>query len=205
MSLIKRVSYIKNFGVFKDFNWEKSKLVDFSQYNFIYGWNYSGKTTLSRVFASIGKAIENSGKWQIELDDGNKINENDSSKPIDIAVFNRDYVSFNLKDFTTNNEGIETIFVLGEKNIQQETMLNNISSELGRIGNEQERVDRESHALGAELGKSKTDKARNIKELLSIPGFDVNKLGPIYDEIKLSLNQYLLDEENYIKQDNIWL
>ncbi|MCE5176067.1 MAG: AAA family ATPase, partial [Caldisericales bacterium] len=99
MSSIKRVSYIKNFGVFKDFNWKNSNLDDFIKYNFIYGWNYSGKTTLSRVFASIGKAIENSGEWQIELDDGNKIKENDGNKSIDIAVFNRDYVSSNLKDF----------------------------------------------------------------------------------------------------------
>ncbi|HOR46179.1 MAG TPA: AAA family ATPase, partial [Caldisericia bacterium] len=81
MRLIKRVSYIKNFGVFKDFDWGKSKLDDFKKNNFFYGWNYSGKTTLSRVFASIGKTIENSGEWQIELDDGSKIKEKDS-RPI---------------------------------------------------------------------------------------------------------------------------
>jgi len=203
MSSIKRVSYIKDFGVFKDFNWENSKLDDFTKYNFIYGWNYSGKTTLSRVFASIGKAIENSGEWQIELDDGNKIKEKDS-RPIDIAVFNRDYVSSNLKDFTTNNEGIETIFVLGAKNVQQKIMLNNISSELKRIGNEQARVGTEFKTLGKKLDKSKTDKAKDIKLQFSIPEFDKNNLDQIYKEIIIPLEQYILDDENYKLQDNIY-
>ncbi|HQG60288.1 MAG TPA: AAA family ATPase, partial [Caldisericia bacterium] len=203
MRLIKRVSYIKNFGVFKDFDWGKSKLDDFKKNNFFYGWNYSGKTTLSRVFASIGKTIENSGEWQIELDDGSKIKEKDS-RPINIAIFNRDYVSSNLKDFMINNEGIETIFVLGEKNIQQETALNEILSELNTIKSGHKHLDIIIKESVAKLSKSKTDKARNIKELLSIPGFDVKKLDPIYDEIELSLNQCLLDEENYTKQDNIY-
>ncbi|MCE5176467.1 MAG: AAA family ATPase, partial [Caldisericales bacterium] len=92
---------------------------------------------------------------------------------------------------------------LGEKIIQQETALSEILSELDTIKSGQERLKIITESV-AKLSKSKTDKARNIKELLSIPGFDVKKLDPIYDEIKLSLNQYLLDEENYTKQDNIY-
>lgn len=47
--MISRIRQIKSFGVFSDFQWPVG-LPDFKQYNLIYGWNYSGKTTLSRVF-----------------------------------------------------------------------------------------------------------------------------------------------------------
>ena len=47
--MIKRINKIKNFGVFKDFQWDSST-PDFNKHNLIYGWNYSGKTTISRIF-----------------------------------------------------------------------------------------------------------------------------------------------------------
>lgn len=50
--MIKSINKIKNFGLFKDFKWN-SNIPNFSQYNLIYGWNYSGKATLSRMFRCI--------------------------------------------------------------------------------------------------------------------------------------------------------
>jgi wobble nucleotide-excising tRNase len=47
--MIRRVQHIKEFGVFADFQWPAG-LPEFKQFNLIYGWNYSGKTTLSRAF-----------------------------------------------------------------------------------------------------------------------------------------------------------
>jgi wobble nucleotide-excising tRNase len=47
--MIRRIEHIKNFGVYRDFYWPRN-LTDFKQFNLIYGWNYSGKTTLSKVF-----------------------------------------------------------------------------------------------------------------------------------------------------------
>ena len=52
--MITKIDSIKNFGVYKDFKWSKSiGLSDFNSKNIIYGWNYSGKTTLSRIFQSL--------------------------------------------------------------------------------------------------------------------------------------------------------
>ena len=52
--MIKKID-IPSFGQFKDYKWDQKGLkgVDFKQLNIIYGKNYSGKTTLSRIFASI--------------------------------------------------------------------------------------------------------------------------------------------------------
>ena len=43
--MIRRIQQIKGFGVFVDFQWP-ANLPEFKQFNLIYGWNYSGKTTL---------------------------------------------------------------------------------------------------------------------------------------------------------------
>lgn len=52
--MISKISKLKDFGIFHDFTW-KTELSDFKKFNLIYGWNRSGKTTISRVFASCEK------------------------------------------------------------------------------------------------------------------------------------------------------
>lgn len=47
--MIKRINHIKNFGVFKNYK-RNGEIQDFAKVNIIYGWNYSGKTTISRLF-----------------------------------------------------------------------------------------------------------------------------------------------------------
>ncbi len=44
---------IKKFGLYKDFTWDA--LLNLGRVNIIYGRNYSGKTTLSRIFDSVGQ------------------------------------------------------------------------------------------------------------------------------------------------------
>src|SRR5665647_1194930 len=46
---ITRINRIKNHRVFDSFAWP-GDLLDFGQFNLIYGWNGSGKTTLSNLF-----------------------------------------------------------------------------------------------------------------------------------------------------------
>ena len=53
--MLKKIQYIKKLGVFDDFSWDsevKNKggaVQNFVDINIIYGRNYSGKTTLSRI------------------------------------------------------------------------------------------------------------------------------------------------------------
>ena len=57
--MIKRINHIKDFGVFKDYQ-RSGDVQDFAKLNIIYGWNYSGKTTISRIFQSFeNKEIDN--------------------------------------------------------------------------------------------------------------------------------------------------
>ena len=49
----KRVSKLNQFGIFRDFAWDTNRLDDLGRYDLLYGWNYSGKTTLARVFSAL--------------------------------------------------------------------------------------------------------------------------------------------------------
>ena len=50
---VKRIDKIENFGIFSDYKSSENKPKEFGKHNIIFGWNYSGKTTLSRIFSSL--------------------------------------------------------------------------------------------------------------------------------------------------------
>ena len=49
--MITKINKIKDFGIFQNFAWDG--LDSFTKKNLIYGWNYSGKTTLSKLFQNL--------------------------------------------------------------------------------------------------------------------------------------------------------
>ena len=64
--MLKTVPKLKKFGIFRDFLWSNSTS-DFAHFNLIYGWNKSGKTTLSRVFVACEKESTNFKKYPKEM------------------------------------------------------------------------------------------------------------------------------------------
>ena len=77
--MIKRINKIKSFGVFSNYT-RNSDLRDFEEKNIIYGWNYSGKTTVSRLISYLDKTTQidddyETAEFEVELFDGKKIRE----------------------------------------------------------------------------------------------------------------------------------
>ncbi|HOP40960.1 MAG TPA: AAA family ATPase, partial [Geobacteraceae bacterium] len=115
--MIKKVS-INNLAVFQGFDWDK-EVVDeqgtvcaFRAINVIYGRNYSGKTSLSRILRAM-ETGELSDKYQnpsfsVTFADGSMSDHNSLiSHGKKIRVFNEDFVRDNLR-FTINpDESIE--------------------------------------------------------------------------------------------------
>ena len=64
--MINKILEIKDFAVFKDFEWDKQVVDDqgkplcLKDINIFFGRNYSGKTTLSRIFRAFeeGRGLE---------------------------------------------------------------------------------------------------------------------------------------------------
>lgn len=117
--MIKRIKSIKKIGIFDDYKAD-GNLQEFNDKNIIYGWNYSGKTTLSRLFSFLNKesTIESefpTAEFEIELTDTTKItHENRSSSPLSVKVFNSDFILENLR-FESHDRKIKGIaFDVGE-------------------------------------------------------------------------------------------
>mgnify|MGYP002521504309 CR=1 FL=1 len=117
--MIKKIHNIKHLGIFEDYDADKA-LSDFTQRNIIYGWNYSGKTTLSRLISYLDKDkpidVDYSNvEFDVELEDGMHITQkNRLSSPCKTIVFNSDFIKENLH-FDSSDDKIEGIkFAVGE-------------------------------------------------------------------------------------------
>ena len=117
--MIKRIQYLKNFGVYKNYRHD-GNLRDFNNKNNIYGWNYSGKTTISRLFSFCeNKAVDfvefPDIEFEIVLENGAKITQaNIASFPFDVRVFNSDFIRANLR-FDSDDKKMKGIsFDVGE-------------------------------------------------------------------------------------------
>lgn len=121
MTKIKRINSIQNLGVYNDYR-RSGNIQDFNDKNIIYGWNYSGKTTLSRLLnwlnANCGIDEDYKGTtFEIELEDGTKITQANKviSSPCVVQVFNSDFISNNLQFASDDNKIKAIAFDLGEE------------------------------------------------------------------------------------------
>jgi len=86
--MIIRINQLTNFGNYRQFQWGNN--APFTKCNLIYGWNYSGKTTLSRLFQILADPAD-LADWQgcqfeIELQGGTKLTESHLANPPRLLV-----------------------------------------------------------------------------------------------------------------------
>lgn len=135
---------IKKFGLFSDYEWSKEigndpKNDNFKKVNIIYGRNYSGKTTLSRIFRCIEKQEIHKdypdANFSLETDDGTVIHSHpECSKKI--RVYNTDFVKENLSWLHNTDGSIEPFTLLGSGNVEIENKINEIQEKLGDVESE---------------------------------------------------------------------
>jgi hypothetical protein len=138
--MITKIESIKDFGIFKNFNWATSpNFKDFNHKNLFYGWNYSGKTTLSRIFSSLRdknlhESYEN-GYFKIKTSDGDFDSNNLELFPYDLLIFNSDYIKDNLnfsihKDEISDSKTI--LFEVGD-NAKYQIKINGLKDQINLI------------------------------------------------------------------------
>lgn len=140
--MITKIATIKNIAVFKDFDWDLSvrnrdnRPVHFKPVNIIYGRNYTGKTTLSRILRAI-ETGELSDKYKdpvfkIEFTDGAIVDQaSPKDHPYTVRVFNEDFVRSHLRVFFDEDDEIAAFAVLGEDNAELAERLQAKETELG--------------------------------------------------------------------------
>ncbi len=140
--MIERITSIKNLAVFKNFDWNTAvvdtdnSVRDFKRINIIYGRNYSGKTTLSRIVraletGTISDKYENP-ELNIKIKDNSDVTHNDfNNHGKTIRVFNEDFIKDNLRFIINPDESIQPFAILGGDNNIIEQEINNLRDKLG--------------------------------------------------------------------------
>ena len=170
---IKKIDLIKNMAVFQDFRWTSSirdsgnNTAEFKKINIIYGRNYSGKTTLSRIFRSLetGSISDkyDSPEFQLSFDGGSNVTQNSlHSHGQVVRVFNEDFVKENLRFIVDDEQTINSFAVLGEDNTRLEEEIEMHESELG---SDEDRSGLLGDLLGFEDEFNKARKEHDDKSL----------------------------------------
>jgi len=165
--MIKKI-LINKLGRFNNFNF--TGVDEFKRFNVLYGWNYSGKTTLSRAFMvfdnkKIPEHYDDGFEFTLERTDGNPLNPNTEAdrNSLQTKVFNSDYIEENL---FFKDTGASNILVLADN--AQETMnkieyltneIKSSTSNISKFKNQQE----ENKTY---LEDRRSKEARKIKENL---------------------------------------
>ena len=140
--MIKKFHRITNLAVFQDFEWDQEvvnangQAQRFQHINVIYGRNYSGKTTLSRLLRALethtlSEKFENR-EFQIVFDDGSiTTHENFDAFTGKVRVFNEDFVRDNLRFISDPDEAIEPFALIGDDNVAIQEQIDAIEAEIG--------------------------------------------------------------------------
>lgn len=140
--MLKKIQHIKKLGVFDDFSWDsevKNKggtVQNFVDINIIYGRNYSGKTTLSRITRALEtRSLSDkygAPSFQLKFTDNSDVTLSDLSiHDKNIRVFNEDFIRDNLRFITNPNDSIEPFAILGDDNNKIAKEIEALEAELG--------------------------------------------------------------------------
>ena len=136
---------IASFGSFQGLDWKKTvrdsgkNVKPFQRLNILYGRNYSGKTTLSRIFRALEmrKLPLNyvGSSFTVTGDKGAVTHAGLLAHNYDVRVYNRDFVTDNLSFLVNQDFGgvIKTFAIVGEQNKGIDDAIAVIETKLGSI------------------------------------------------------------------------
>lgn len=196
--MLLRIKSIKGLAVYDNYTLPTG-MIDFKEKNIIYGWNYSGKTTLSRLFSFLEhKSISAdclACSFEIETTDGTVTEKNLATSNLTVRVFNADFITDNL-----NFAGSEAkpILLLGTESEAAQLEIERSLSERSRCIKGADRQANQANLLKRTLDKIKTDAASKIKSTISlVAGFGSNHLEKLIEIVRSSDKNYRLPPDKY--------
>lgn len=194
--MFRRIESISQAAVWSGYDGRTSATPDFVRYNLIYGWNASGKTTLSRVFgllnAPVASRLPDGARVRIKvgeevLDSGK---EQDRGR-IPLCIFNRDFIDSNLQrdDYTQ----APALFIVGEENIRLSNRIASLTLRRERVASMYRAVQKKQGEATAAREKAATDLARDCGNLLGIRTFRAPDLKSLAQRM-VNPPEHLIDE-----------
>lgn len=193
--MLKSIEKIKGLGVYQSYN-KPAGTQDFGIKNLIYGWNYSGKTTLSRLFAQIENKSANpdlSGcEFTIATVDDSINEKNFIGCNLSVRVFNSDFVRTNLH---FDGESFNPILLLGKESEEAQRKIDDLSNRIRRSDEAQRKLARRFEDLKARIAQAKTDAAKFIRQRLKIDPYTATHLGQDIAAVGILDSQLVAERE----------
>lgn len=186
---------IKDFRRFKNISHLEE---DFRRFNLIYGWNYSGKTTLSRIFANFdGKIKEDKiiaeGEYFLIKNNNEKLSQEDSDKLV-VHTFNSDYIKNNI---FFESETLKNIIVVAEKADEIVNQIKDLEKEKEIINTNIKQYREEEKKYSSEIADCKKVCAKDILDATAQGRFTASNLPEVEKRLdKTNLEQYILENDN---------
>ncbi|MCS3510142.1 AAA family ATPase [Pseudomonas grimontii] len=175
--MITGISKIKGLGVYDNYT-RPLGTQEFGIKNLIYGWNYSGKTTLSRLFAQLEAKKLNHELVGCEFSfetDGQPITEkNFEQSNLIVRVFNSDFIRENLH-FEGNN--FRPILLLGKETEEAQKQIDHIADRIKNSESARRKLEIKTKAITQTITTAKTEAAKNLRQLLKIDPYTATQLG----------------------------
>jgi wobble nucleotide-excising tRNase len=156
------INRLKQFGIFSDFN--GTKIQKFGRYNLVYGWNGTGKSTLSNLFScfELRSMVPrfSAGQFSVVLEDGSTITETTlHSSKLNIHVFNQRFVHENI-DW---DKSVKSILLIAKEKIDDLQKLEKLKGELQSKKKAQDDTKINIKKQREELEKFLTNAAKKMK------------------------------------------
>lgn len=182
--MILRINRLRQFGIFADYN--GSGIQQFGKYNLVYGWNGTGKSTLSNVFSCLEyrSLIPRfaGAQFSIALDDGTILTEDNlATSHLNIHVFNQRFIHENI-DW---DRSVKSILLIAKEKIDDLKALEAKKKTLGEQQKARTAKQVEIRTKSEALDKFLTSAAKKMKTgLQAVDTSDSYYLN--YDRRKLS-------------------
>ncbi|HUF21494.1 MAG TPA: AAA family ATPase, partial [Burkholderiales bacterium] len=194
--MFRRIERVASAAVWSGYDGRASSAPDFERYNLIYGWNASGKTTLSRVIGLF------TGSSSTRLPAGARVRVYvgqeilDSSKEQDrgritVRIFNRDFIDDNLQrdDYTH----APALFIVGQENIRLSSRIASLTRRRDRLAKMYREVQKAQSEANGAREKAATGLARDCGTMLGVRDFRAPNLKGLAQRLA-SPAEHLLDE-----------
>ena len=201
--MIKRIKKLKNFGIFHDYS-HKSPAPDFKRFNLIYGWNGSGKTTISRLLSNLETGESTffpDSEYQLEFESGTTAKQKIPYTENKIMVFNQDYIAENAPSLSDPDAKSKHIYLLGKEDKELAKQIEIDKKELQTLKESEDPKKKSSLIYRKELlektrltlFKTTADTIASIKGGTAIRTYNRSHAIAVYD--KLSQKEELSKDE----------
>lgn len=180
--MITKITKFNNFGIFHDFSW-KTEIPEFKKFNLIYGWNRSGKTTISRIFASCEKKCvydkdkfkqyPENGEFELKTGNATLKNTDVATNSLPIKVFNEDFIDENIS--FDPSDSCNPIIYVSEEDIESKKRLGQLRLDKTTIGKTFEYAKKNKTAKEEAKSNFLTGLGREIANILFDKSYNKTK------------------------------